>query len=352
MDSRKTSSSPIRGVFRKRFDRSALEIQSLAMRRHNLDISIVKELNSFIPLDGARLEGICEVAKRIVRARKNCASTIMMMGAHVVRSGVQRYIIDLMKRGYVSCIAMNGACAIHDFELAMIGGTTENVAHYIKKGQFGLWKETGVLNDIINEAYRKDDAIGMGEAIGEAIATGDFPHKGVSIVAAAYGLRVPITIHVGIGYDIIHELPNCDGAATGALSYNDFLKFASIVRNLENGVVMNFGSAVMAPEVFLKALSMARNIARQERNAIRKFTTLVCDLYPLPHDYSIEAPRGTPGYYFRPWKTMLVRTIADGGEGYYVMGDHGETIPALWTAVGKAEEGFNADGVQYCGGEH
>ena len=124
----------------------------------------------------------------------------------------------------------------------------------------------------------------------------------------------------------------------GALSFNDFLKFAAVVQNLEGGVVMNFGSAVMAPEVYLKALSMARNVAHQKGDEIRRFSTLICDLYDLPSDYREETPKDKSGYYFRPWKTMLVRTVADGGEGYYVRGDHRETIPELWAEVNRAEK--------------
>jgi len=260
-----------------------------------------------------------------------------MMGGHVIRSGVQKYIIDLMTRGYISCLAMNGSGIIHDFELALIGATTESVARYIQTGEFGLWHETGHLNDIINKAFKDDPGAGMGEAVGQALLEGDYPFKDISLLAAAYRLNIPVTVHVGVGYDIIHEHPNCDGAATGALSYNDFLKFTEVVGNLEDGVVMNFGSAVMAPEVFLKALSMARNVALQNGGEIRHFTTLVGDLYDLPEDYRSETPRDQPGYYFRPWKTMLVRTVADGGQSFYVPGRHEKTFPALWAAVNAAE---------------
>jgi hypothetical protein len=265
------------------------------------------------------------------RAAESGAAAILMMGAHVIRSGVQRYIIDLMERGLVSCVAMNGAGIIHDFEFALIGATTESVAKYIREGQFGLWSETGRLNDIINGAYKK--GLGMGEGVGAEISNGDFPHRDISILAAAHRLNVPVTVHVGIGYDIIHEHPNCDGAATGATSYRDFLTFAAEVERLEGGVVMNFGSATMAPEVYLKALSMARNAARGFSKEIRHFTTLVCDLHDLPGDFRVEPPRDSAAYYFRPWKTMLVRTVADGGRSFYVKGRHENTIPALWSAV-------------------
>ena len=322
-----------------KFDRTALRIKSLAQRKHDLDISIISNLN---PTKTLKIDKeIREVAKRIISAKANNSAIILMIGAHVIRSGVQNYLIDLMKRGYISCIAMNGGGMVHDFEFALIGATTESVAYYLKNGQFGLWKETGILNDIINEAYRKNSNVGMGEATGKAIAQGDFPHKDISLLATAYRFRVPLTIHVGIGYDIIHEHPNCDGASIGALSYNDFLRFTSIVQNLENGVLMNFGSAVMAPEVFLKALSMVRNLAHQEGNVVNHFTTLVCDLYNIPQDFSKEPSKDDPMYYFRPWKTMLIRTVADGGESFYIRGKHKDTIPALWSAINVVEKRNN-----------
>jgi hypothetical protein len=318
------------------FDRSQLLIKPLMERNHDLSIKeTVKEPARTTNLPGSPLNTVAEL---IVRACREGKSVIMMMGAHVIRSGVQKYIIDLMERGFISCLSMNGAGIIHDFEFALIGATTENVAKYIQEGQFGLWKETGELNDIINKSYKKNSETGMGKAIGKEIAEGSYPYKDISILAAAFRCGIPATVHVGIGYDIIHEHPNCSGAATGALSYNDFLIFAKIVQNLENGVVANFGSAIMAPEVFLKALSMARNIAYQKGYSIKHFTTLVCDVHDLPDDFSKEPPRDSPAYYFRPWKTMLVRTVADGGQSYYVKGRHSDTIPVLWTAINECEK--------------
>jgi len=318
------------------FARSALKIKPLAERTHDLDRSVVLDLE--ISVAGEPCEEIRVVARNMVAARERGSSTILMMGGHVIRAGVQRFIIDLMARGYISCLSMNGAGIIHDYEFALIGATTESVARYIQTGEFGLWEETARLNDVISQAYRKDPSAGMGEAIGEAMETGDLEHKDISLLAAAWRMNIPVTVHIGVGYDIIHEHPNCDGAAMGALSYNDFLKFAAVVQNLEGGVVMNFGSAVMAPEVYLKALSMARNVAHQEGKEIRRFSTLICDLYDLPANYREESPKDQTGYYFRPWKTMLVRTVADGGEGYYVRGDHRETIPELWAEVNRAEK--------------
>lgn len=318
------------------FDRTALDIKPLSKRKHGLDLSIISQLDTNRSSDIDK--GIHTIAKRIIHAKKKSFARILMMGGHVIRSGVQKYIIDLMERGFVSCIAMNGAGMIHDFEFALIGATTESVADYIREGQFGLWKETGQINDIINQGYKDD--LGMGEAVGRVISEGDFPYKNISLLAAGYRFKIPIAVHVGIGCDIIHEHPNCDGAATGATSYRDFLCFAKVVENLEGGVIMNFGSAVMAPEVFLKALSMARNIAHQEGRIIRHFTTLVCDLHNLPDDFSKEPPKDSPAYYFRPWKTMLIRTVAEGGESFYIKGKHSDTIPALWMTINEEEKEF------------
>lgn len=326
------------------FDRSGLKILPLAERQHDLDVNVIRKLEAVTEsLINPKLHS---VAERIVRAKDSRSSVLLMMGGHVIRSGIQRYLIDLMHRGYISCLAFNGSGIVHDYEFARIGATTESVARYIKTGEFGMWHETGFLNDVINSAYDKNKHVGMGEAVGRAIEEQGLPHKDISLLAAAYRLNIPATIHVGIGYDIIHQHPNCDGAATGALSYNDFLKFAGVMQSLELGVAMNFGSGVMAPEVYLKSLSMARNIARQHNKEIRNFTTLVCDLHDLPEDFRAEPPKNSAAYYFRPWKTMLVRTVADGGESFYVKGSHAETIPSLWTAVNIAEKGnsgFPAD---------
>ena len=311
------------------FDKSRLKVLRLSERTHDLHISSFLNLE---PTDQVH-ESLKMVAKRIVGAKERGSAVIVMMGAHVLRSGVQRYVIDLMENGYISCIAMNGACIIHDFEFALTGESTESVARYIREGQFGLWWETGLINDIVSKAAK--DGMGLGEAMGKAIKEGDFPYRDISIFASGYHLGIPLTVHVGIGYDITHEHPNCDGAAYGATSYTDFLRFAKILERLEGGVIMNFGSAVMAPEVYLKALAMVRNVARQEKRKIQEFTTLVCDLYPLPDSFHEEPERDSPGYYFRPWKTMLVRTVADGGESFYVRGHHSETIPQLWTAIGS-----------------
>jgi hypothetical protein len=279
-------------------------------------------------------KGIQVTGERIVAARADGKSIILAMGAHVIRAGTTPQLVDLMERGCLTHIATNGAGAIHDFELALIGQTCESVAKYISSGEFGLWRETSRLNDIIARAAR--DGLGLGEALGKEILEGDYPHKEHSLFAHAYRLGVPVTVHVGVGYDIVYEHPNCDGAAWGDASYRDFLIFAHAVTRLEGGVYMSFGSAVMGPEVYLKALAMARNVAHRRGEVICHFTTLVCDLIPIAGDPRQQAPKTDPQYYYRPYKTILVRTVADGGESFYVTGDHRQTVPALHQNVLRA----------------
>ncbi len=306
------------------FDRSRLIVKPLAEREHDLTLSALLELGEPSEFQHPALP---KLAERLKAARTNGAARILMMGAHVLRAGVQRHLIDLMERGLISLIAMNGAGPIHDWEFARIGATTESVAKYVRTGEFGLWRETGEMNDAIR--IGAEEGLGLGEAIGRTISTGDFPHKNTSVLAAAFQLGIPVTVHIGIGYDILHEHPNACGASLGRTSYTDFLIFAEEVRKLEGGVLLSFGTAVMGPEVYLKALAMARNLAHQDGKRIAEFTTAAFDLIALDDDYHRQAPKSDPRYYYRPWKTILVRTVADGGESFYVAGDHRDTLPAL-----------------------
>jgi hypothetical protein len=311
------------------FDRSRLKLKPLSERVHDMSLADVLPLDAEIPSFDSPDLGT--VAERVAQARRNGRPVILMMGAHVIKVGLSRFVIDLMERGMITHAGMNGAGPIHDFELALVGATTESVARYISEGQFGLWRETGRINEAAREAAR--DGIGLGEAVGRLIEREAFPHRDVSILAAGYRLGVPVTVHIGIGYDIIHEHPNCDGAALGAASYHDFLVFAQGITSLEGGVLLNFGTSVMGPEVYLKALAMARNVAHQEGREIRRFTTAVFDLLDLGLDIHHEAPKSDARYYYRPYKTILVRTVADGGESFYIRGDHRETFPNLYRLV-------------------
>ncbi|HLJ12548.1 MAG TPA: hypothetical protein VKU82_15240 [Planctomycetaceae bacterium] len=311
------------------FDRSKLIIKPLAERVH--DVTLAHQLSLDEPLDEPLDPVIGQLGEELVKAREKGASIIFMAGGHVIRAGVARHLIDLMERGLLTHIALNGSGPIHDWELALIGATCESVPRYVRSGEFGLWRETGRMNETIAKGYA--DGLGYGESLGKAILEGSFPNKELSVLAQAYRLKVPVTVHIGIGYDILHEHPNCDGAALGGASYRDFLAFCKSVENLERGVMCNFGTAVMGPEVYLKALAMARNVAHQEGRKIADFTTAVFDLLSLEGDPRVEQPKSHPQYYYRPWKTILVRTVADGGRSHYVQCEHRRSIPQLRAAA-------------------
>jgi len=310
----------------QQFDRSQLKIKPLSERTH--DVSI----DSFIGIDdkledyfNAALEPL---ATSILKAREKNAAVVLMYGAHVIRTGCAPHIIEMMRRGQITHLATNGAGSIHDYEFSLIGKTCESVERYVSEGQFGLWRETGILNDIITEGAHA--GLGWGESVGRYIWENNLPYREKSVLAMGYHLGIPCTVHIGIGSDIIHEHPNCDGAAMGIASYADFLIFTQTMMNLEGGVYLNFGSAVTGPEVYLKALTMARNVVMQQKRSIADFTTAVFDILPInSNDISRTPAKTEPHYYFRPWKTILARTVADGGKSYYVQGEHRLTLPHL-----------------------
>jgi len=311
------------------FDRARLRLKPLAEREHELDRScLIFPDGPREPFDHPALPVLAE---RIIAAAAAGRAVIFFCGAHVLRKGNGPLLIDLMERGLLTHLALNGAGAIHDFELALIGHTCESVARYVAEGQFGLWQETGRINDAVGAGHRQ--GLGFGEAVGRVIEEERFPYRETSVLAAGVRLGVPVTVHVGIGLDIVHEHPNCDPAATGAASYTDFLIFTQSVSNLEGGVFLNLGTAVTGPEVYLKAIAMARNVAHRQRRSIRCFTTGVFDLADLGEGLDREAPKDDPRYYFRPYKTVLVRTVAEGGESFYVRGDHAKTVPALYDRI-------------------
>jgi len=314
------------------FDRSRLKIKPLNERTHDLSIDSLLAIDELPPkLDDVAMADLNRLGQRLAQAKRRGASVLLLMGAHVIRAGVARQLIDMMERGFITHIGMNGAGPIHDYELARIGATCESVARYISSGEFGLWRETAEINDIVQQGAAA--GLGLGAAVGQAILESNFPHKDVSILAAGVRLKVPVTVHIGIGYDIIHEHPNFDAASFGIASYRDFLTVCDTVERLEGGAFLCVGSAVMGPEVYLKALSMARNVAHQQGRRIANFTTAAFDLIPIHGDFQHEAPKTNPQYYYRPWKTILVRTVADGGESFYVCGDHRKTMPHLRAAA-------------------
>jgi len=315
-----------------KFDRSKLSVLPIAERVSDIDISLMLDpATAETPFTHPKYDML---ADSVVSAKKRGAASILMYGAHVIRSGCGPFMIKLMENGFVNHFATNGAGAIHDFEFSMLGYTCESVAKYISEGQFGLWTESGMMNDVLREGVR--DGLGAGEAIGRYIWENKLPHRNTSVLANAYKNKIPATVHIGIGNDIVHEHPNADGAVLGEASYTDFLIYAKTIENLDGGVFLNFGSAVTGPEVYLKCLAMARNVAKQEGRTIFDITTAVFDLLDIQgDDYHTTPPKSDPRYYFRPWKTILARTTADGGKSAYVQGAHRDTLPALANLVFK-----------------
>ncbi|MBI5886591.1 MAG: hypothetical protein HZB85_08440 [Deltaproteobacteria bacterium] len=251
------------------------------------------------------------VARAVISAHGSGATVALGIGAHVIKVGLGPLIIDLMERGVVSSVAMNGACVVHDFETAYAGCTSEDVDSELGKGAFGMAEETGRL---INKAIKKGAANGLGRAVGSMIDRSRFPHKDKSILAAGARLDIPVTVHVALGTDIIHIHPQMDAAATGAASMRDFKLFASVVSSLEGGVYINAGSAVILPEVFLKALTLARNLGHRVEN----FTTVNMDF--LQH--------------YRPLTNVVRRPTAGGnGKGYRLTGHHEIMLPLLYAAI-------------------
>ena len=257
-------------------------------------------------------QNLKEIARRIARAHRNDKTVLLGMGAHPIKVGLSPLIIDFMERGILSAVAMNGAGIIHDFEIAFMGETSEDVAASLKDGSFGMAAETGAfLNRAITRGYDREQ--GIGAAVGEAILKARLPHRRLSILAAGARLGIPVTVHVGIGTDIIHMHPDADGKALGQGSLKDFHTLTSVVATLRGGAFLNLGSAVILPEVFLKALNLARNLGRP----VRDLTTVNLDF--LPH--------------YRPLTNVVARPTLESGKGYHLAGHMEIMVPLLFAAI-------------------
>lgn len=267
-----------------------------------------------------------ELVERIKRARDGGHEIIFSMGAHVIKCGLSPYLIALMREGYITHIAGNGACSIHDFELAYLGGTSENVPTAIEDGSFGMWEETGGwMNAAIQQGVA--EGYGYGESLARYIDAHleKFPYRDDCVFYQAYKLDIPATYHIALGTDIIHQYPTVDFAAIGKASGIDFHKICYSVAHLDKGVYMNFGSGVIGPEVFLKALSISRNLGCPTYD----ITTANFDLIDLG-DYRCKIGYENPQYYYRPRKNIVNRPVSRGGKGWHFCGDHQETIPNLY----------------------
>ena len=256
------------------------------------------------------------VAEAVVKAVKGGRMVALGMGAHVIKAGLSPIIIDLIERGVVKAVAMNGAGIVHDFETAYAGATSEDVDTELLTGNFGTARETGT---ILNRAIRKNPEKGIGAAVGEMIERSKYPYKEKSILAACQRMSIPATVHVALGTDILHIHPQMDGAATGRATMTDFRTFSSVVASLEGGVYINMGSAVILPEVFLKALTLARNLGYR----VKEITTVNMDF--LRH--------------YRPLTNVVRRPTAGGGQGFSLTGHHEIMVPLLSAAIIEALEG-------------
>jgi len=264
-------------------------------------------------------EDLRRVAQALVDARRRDGGIIWGLGAHVIKTGVSPVIIDLMRRGYVSALALNGAGIIHDFEVALAGATSEDVDEALGPGRFGMAEETGrLLNQVIAEAA--DEELGLGQAVGRYLSRAKAPHGEKSLTATAHDLSVPVTVHVALGTDIIHMHPHASGAAIGDVSLRDFRYFTSCVARLQRGVYLNCGSAVVLPEVFLKAVALARNRGVD----LEGLTTVDIDFMRM----------------YRPQTNVVTRPVAGtNGVGISLIGHHEILIPLIAAAVIEADDG-------------
>lgn len=303
------------------FDLSDVRTYPLASRQSKANVSAfatrvhsqqtIAEFVESLPgiLAGADFKAVVSALRAAKRAE---GGIIWGLGAHVIKTGVSPVLIDLMDRGYVSALALNGAGVIHDFELALSGATSEDVDEALGPGRFGMADETAtLLNSAISEGVAQGK--GIGQAVGARLLTLDPPYAGASLLATAARLEIPVTVHVAIGTDIIHMHPQADGAALGEGSLRDFRYFVSNVARLKGGVYLNCGSAVVLPEVFLKAVALARN----RGIALEGLTTVNIDFMRL----------------YRPHTNVVSRPVAGTGRGYSLVGHHEILIPLLAAAL-------------------
>lgn len=297
----------------RKIDLSRVRSHSLAQRTSKVDAMHLAKpgkvaLDAFWDCcpDILQARAMKELISACRRAKERCKAIIAGLGGHVIKCGLSPLLVEMMEAGFITCICANGSVAIHDYEIAMSGSTSEDVSEALAEGSFGMAEETA---DEIN-AYLVNAAaegLGAGEALGRELWE-KASYQELSLLANAWRLSVPVTIHVGIGTDIIHQHPSADGAAIGKTSLHDFHVLADQVTGLnDGGVFINFGSAVIIPEVFVKALNLARNTGHD----VRDFTTAVFDM----------------NSHYRPWENIVRRPVQTGGTGYYFIGHHELMIP-------------------------
>lgn len=305
-----------------RLDLSRLVTYPLATRQSQVSVadhfarpsgapaSFAEFLESLPRLLGA--ESLKAVVDAVVAAREQGRPVVLALGGHLIKCGLQPVLRQLIERGVITAVAMNGSAAIHDYEVSLIGATSEEVGSVLHSGAFGFAEETGGgMNRALKNALAAD--LGFGEAIGRSILSGGHEFREYSLLAACVEHEIPVTVHVALGTDIIHQHPDFDGAVTGEMSARDFRLLASVVADLDEGVWLNVGSAVIMPEVFLKALSIVRNLGHR----VDRFTTANFDMIQ----------------HYRPLQNVVARPTAGGGRGYSIIGHHEINIPLFAAAI-------------------
>ncbi|MCZ6748591.1 MAG: hypothetical protein O7D96_04815 [SAR324 cluster bacterium] len=299
------------GVRRFPFEELATKVDAGMFGRPDLDGDSFAAFFAGLP-DILAAKELKALAAKTAAAIGGGRAVILMMGAHLIKCGLSPLIVELIRRKAVTCLVMNGAGAIHDFEVAMFGRTSEDVAAHLETGMFGFAEETGIQ---INEALREGvaEGWGYGEAVARKLAALPTRHPELSVLLAAWEHGVPVTVHSAIGTETIHQHPETDGAAAGEATYRDFKILCDQLTGLEGGIVFLYGSAVILPEVFLKALTVARNLG----HPVREFTAVNFDMIR----------------HYRPQENVVSRPTRTGGEGFTIIGHHEILIPLFWQGV-------------------
>jgi hypothetical protein len=307
----------------KKMDFGKVKLYSIGARKSKIDISkfakVSKPKDTFLKFyddlpDILAVKSFKAVVESLVNAYERDKMVIFMLGAHVIKCGLSPLLIDLMDKGLIKTLSLNGAGIVHDVEVAMAGKTSEDVGKGILNGSFGMAKETAeFINGAVNLGCRM--GFGIGEVLGKRILEARLKYAPLSLLAAGYRLNIPVCVHVAIGTDIIHQHPMADGSAIGEGTMTDFKKLVVSVSRLgAGGVVLNFGSAVILPEVFLKAINLSRNLG----NKVKGFTAANFDMYT----------------HYRPVQNILLRPTQKGfGKGYNIIGHHEIMLPLLHRAV-------------------
>jgi hypothetical protein len=298
-----------------------VQTHSIHQRQHKVSVADFMDVAAWQTQPALRLlfphilkgKDLLAVVDGFVAAHQRGRAIIVALGAHVIKCGLSPLLIEMMRRGWLQGLVLNGAGAIHDLEVALIGMTSEDVAQNLISGQFGMVEETPCL---INKALQEcaGAQVGMGAALGQAIVQGDFPYGQYSLLAAAYTYHVPLTVHVAIGADTIHMHPTTDGALLGQATYRDFQRLTLLLRELhDGGCYWNVGSAVLLPEVFLKALTLCRNVGYP----VERFLTVNLDMIQ----------------HYRPEYNVVQRPTQHGGAGYTLIGHHEIMLPLLYAMI-------------------